>query len=413
MTTAPQRPVGFDASAQSLFSGQFALLLTIAAVFGLAFSTYFLLPKYLATELSADAVTIGGVTAAFWVSSVLFIPFVGERVDRHGRKLFAGVGGVILAASCVGFLWVDSLGPLIWLLRIGQGLGFTLFYVAIATLAADLAPPARLSQALGIFGAVMISTNAAGPAFAEWTSAHFGWRAVFAATAIAAVLAALLTRLLPDQPKTDPLPQRAGMLQVMKRPGMMRILVVSMLMGWVFGTLFTFYQPWALSRGIDKVAVYLVAYALAAVLVRVLFGDLADRLGRLRVVRVTVLLYAIAPLALIWLDFFGLLVAGAMLGLAQGIYYPAFNAVAIDCAAATERGKVMAAYNGAFNLGLSAGSIALGYVLAATNYQTIFAIAATISVAAFGLLVRDVAQPAAAGQRATVPEEPWADQDKR
>lgn len=401
MTTSPQRSSIDTLAMRPLLNGEFALLLTIGAVFGLAFSTYFLLPKYLATVLAADPVTIGGVSAAFWVSSVLFIPFVGERVDRHGRKSFASIGGVVLALSCAGFLWVESVGPLIWLLRIGQGLGFTLFYVAIATLAADLAPPARLSQALGIFGAVMISTNAAGPAFAEWTSAQFGWDAVFAATAIAAVVAALLTRLLPDQPKANLHPQRAGMVQVMRRPGMMRILVVSMLMGWVFGTLFTFYQPWALSLGIDKVAAYLVTYALAAVLVRVLFGDLADRLGRLRVVRATLLLYALAPLALIWLDVLGLLVAGAVLGLAQGIYYPAFNAVAIDCASATERGKVMAAYNGAFNLGLSAGSIALGYVLAATDYRTIFAIAAALSLAAFGLLVRDLEPPADAEPAST------------
>jgi MFS family permease len=167
---------------------------------------------------------------------------------------------------------------------------------------------------------------------------------------------------------------------------MLPVTIVSAMVGWAFGTLFTFYQPWALSLGIQKVAIYLVAYAVAAVSVRVLCGDLADRLGRLRVVRAMLLIYVLAPLALIWLDFFGLFIAGAVLGVTQGIYYPALNAVAIDLATPAERGKVMAAYNGAFNLGLSAAGLVLGHVVIATDYRTVFALASVVSIAAFGLL---------------------------
>ncbi len=371
----------------SLFSAQFVLLLAVTTLFGLSFSTYFLLPKFLAVELAADPVTIGSVTTIFWLASALTVPFVGGQIDRRGRKVFAAAGGLILALSCAGFLWVDSVGPLIWALRILQGIGFTLFYIAVATLATDLSPPARLGQALGIFGAVMIFTNAVGPAFAEWTSEHFGWRTVFAATAVTSVLAAVFSRLIHEQRHAPPAGgQHTSLLAVLRRPGMLPVTIISAMVGWVFGTLFTFYQPWALSLGIKKVAIYLVAYAVAAVAVRVLCGDLADRLGRLRVVRAMLLIYVLAPLALIWLDYFGLFIAGAVLGLTQGIYYPALNAVAIDLATPAERGKVMAAYNGAFNLGLSAAGLVLGHVVIATDYRTVFVLACVVSMAAFGLL---------------------------
>ncbi|MGK2915469.1 MAG: MFS transporter [Porticoccaceae bacterium] len=384
--TVVQPPNAFD-TVPSLFTGQFMLLLAVTSVFGLSFSTFFLLPKFLSVALAADAVTIGSVTTVFWLASALTVPYVGGRIDRHGRKRFAFLGGLILAISCAGFLWVDSVGPLIWVLRILQGVGFTLFYVAVATLATDLSPPARLGQALGIFGAVMIFTNAVGPAFAEWASEHFGWKVVFAATAVAAFLAALLSRLVAEQRQTPASGTHASLLQVLRRPGMTPVILASTMVGWVFGTLFTFYQPWALSLGIDKVAIYLVAYAVAAVSVRICFGNLADRLGRLRVVRAMLLLYVLTPLMLIWLDRFGLFAAGAMLGLTQGIYYPALNAVAIDCATPAERGKVMAAYNGAFNLGLAAAGLVLGHVVIATDYRTVFALASVISLAAFALLV--------------------------
>ncbi|MBI2799461.1 MAG: hypothetical protein HYX63_04130 [Gammaproteobacteria bacterium] len=48
---------------QPLLTPQFALLLVTTSIIGLSFSTYFLLPKFLAVELGADAATIRGLSA--------------------------------------------------------------------------------------------------------------------------------------------------------------------------------------------------------------------------------------------------------------------------------------------------------------------------------------------------------------
>jgi len=77
---------------------------------------------------------------------------------------------------------------------------------------------------------------------------------------------------------------------------------------------------------------------------------------------------------------------GALLGLAHGVFFPALNAVAIDYARDTERGKAMAAFNGSFNVGFFSGSFLLGYVVMATDYPTIFSIAGVTCFAAFLLL---------------------------
>ncbi len=378
-------PLSADPARTGLAEPRFLALLAITTLFGLSFSTYFLLPKFLSVELAADPVTIGGVTTIFWLASALVVPFTGQQIDRRGRRLFAGIGGLLLACSCAGFVWIDSVGPLIWMLRIAQGVGFTLFYVAVATLVADLSPPERLGQALGLFGAVMIFTNAAGPAFAEWASVRFGWTPVFAATSLSALLAALGSRLIREPAISHPEGSRTSLMQVLRRPGMTPVIIVSTLIGWVFGTLFTFYQPWALSLSIPQVSGYLVAYAVAAVAMRILAGNAADRLGRVRTVRAMLFLYVLAPLSVIWIDRLGLAAAGAILGLVQGIYYPALNAIAIELATAAERGKVMAAYNGAFNLGVSAAGMTLGHLVAASGYLAVFTLATAVSVASFFL----------------------------
>lgn len=378
-TTPDHRP-----TAESPSRGrEFLLLLAVTTFFGLSFSTYFLLPKFLSVQLAASPATIGGVTTIFWLASVMVTPLVGQQIDRGGRRQSAALGGCLLALSCAGFIWIDSTGPLIWLLRIIQGMGFTLFYVAVATLVADIAPPQRLAQALGWFGAVMIFTNAAGPAFAEWASVAFGWPLVFAATALCALLAAAGSRLLTEPAITHSGDRNTNLFQVLRRPGMASVIIVSALIGWAFGSLFTFYQPWALLQGIARVSDYLVAYAVAAVAMRILAGGAADRLGRVLVVRVMLFLYILAPLAVLWLDRFGLLLAGAMLGVVQGVYYPALNAIAIERASAATRGKVMAAYNGAFNLGVSAAGLTLGHLVSARGYPTVFTLATAVSLLAF------------------------------
>ena len=372
---------------QPLLTPQFALLLVTTSIIGLSFSTYFLLPKFLAVELGADAATIGSLNAVSLLASVICMPIAGVQIDRLGRRLFICLGALLFAGASAGFLLIDRVGPLLWALRLLQGLAWPLFYLALSTLATDIAPKARMGQAIGVFGAIMISTNALGPALAEWGASLFGWKVVFGATVAAALLAALLSRFLREQHRPQTREETTSMLELVRRPGLMRVLIVTVMVGWTFGSMFTFYQPWALASGFEQVSTFLVAFAGSAMVVRVGLGGIADRMGRMRVAQATLLLYIAAPLSLIWLPTLGLLLTGGLLGIAHGMFFPTFNAVAVDLALKSERGKAMAAYNGAFNVGFAAGSYLLGYIAIATSFPTIFLIAAVICAVAFVLLV--------------------------
>jgi MFS family permease len=372
---------------ESLLSGQFILILFTTTLFGLAFSSYFLFPKFLASELSADAATIGGVSAITMFVSVVFMPIVGVEIDRRGRRPFGFFGAALFALASAGFLVVDRIGPLMWFLRATQGAAFTLVYLSLSTLTTDLAPARRLGQAIGLFGGVMISTNAIGPALAEWAAQGFGWSTVFIATAISAGLAATLTTRIAEQPHKHAHETGAGMVEVIRRPGLRRILLVAVLTGMAMGTVFTFYQPWALTQGFEHVSGFLIAFAACAMFVRIGLGGLADRVGRQRVATISLFVYIAAPFSMIWVNHLGLFLTGGLLGISHGLFFPALNAVALDSASTRERGKAMAAFHGAFNVGFAAGSYLLGNLAVATNYPTIFVVAGTSCVAAFVLLV--------------------------
>ena len=376
-----------EAGSTRLLTGELLFILMTTALFGLPFSAFFLFPKFLATEFAAAPSTIGGLNAVTMFFSVLFMPVIGAQVDKRGRKPFGFAGAGLLSLASVGFLFVDSIGPLLWVLRAMQGVAFTLFYLALSTLTTDLAPARRLGQAIGLFGGVMIATNALGPAVAEWLAHEFGWSAVFIATAISGGLACLATVFVRERPHQHVAEAPTTMWALVQRSGMRRALVVAILAGCAMGTLFTFYQPWALSEGIPQVSVFLIAFAVTAMFVRFGLGGLADRLGRMRVATMSLFVYIGAPFSLLWVDTVGLLLPGALLGLSHGLFFPALNAVALDYAAVRERGKAMAAYHGAFNVGFAGSGYLMGFLAAAAGYPIVFCLAGICCLIGFGLLV--------------------------
>jgi predicted MFS family arabinose efflux permease len=372
---------------ERILTVHFAALMIGVVTFGLAHSAYFLLPKYLAQELGASAAEIGNVSAAPWLANVLSVPFVGVWIDRYGRRAFAYAGAALLVFSCAGFLFIEGLGPLLIALRVAQGISFSLYFVSTSTIAADLAPQARLSQALGIYGSAFVGTNALAPAGAEWLADAAGWPTVFAATTALAVLPAVLLLAVREPPQLRlPHEEVPGMWATLARPGLAPILVVASLAGATYAALFTFNQPFALERHIEPVSTFLVAYAIAAVAVRAGMGGLADGPNRIKVTLAALTLYGVASIAMVGLGPIPLWGLGAALGLAHGFFYPALNAVAISGASAAARGKVMAVFNGSFNVGFSLGSVALGYLAAAAGYPLVFVVGGVCSFAALALL---------------------------
>jgi predicted MFS family arabinose efflux permease len=369
---------------------QLGALLAAVVTFGLAHSTYFLLPKFLALELAADPAEIGLYASATWLANVALVPFAGLWIDRRGRLPFAFAGAAILALTCAGFLAVTRLGPLLLALRVAHGFAFTFFFVATQTLAADLAPPQHLGRVLGYYGSGFVLTNAIAPALAERLAERAGWSWVFAATAFLALLSLGLLALVREHrptPNGDE-PQVPGLRHAFARAGFARILVVASLAGVAFAAAFTFHQPFALSLGIERVSDFLVAYSIAAVIVRGPFGSVADRAGRLQVTRFALVAYAVASFATMKLDSLGLVATGAAFGVAHGLFYPALNAAALERASMDVRAKVTGLFNGAFNVGFSLGSLGLGYVALGVGYPPVFALAGACSLAALALLPR-------------------------
>jgi MFS family permease len=369
-----------------LLTPQFLALLAAHGTLGLTNSVYFLFPKYLQVEFEADPTLIGLMTGAPWITMVLCVPFTGTMVDRLGRRRFLVIGSLLFALGCAILANTHAIGATMFFARVVQGIGFSFFLISASTLAADLAPPSRLSQALGLFGATIVITNALSPAIAEPLAAASGWTSVFWATCGTACLGALLTTRLAPGPKRAP-GAGASFTTVLKDSSLRLLWVAAGLAGILFGAVLTFSSPWALNSGVQNVSGFFFAYAIAAALIRVTLGGLADRVGHLRVAAGAMALYTLCPLVLIPVATIGLYVPGVAIGIAHGLYYPSLNALAINLGDDRARGTVMALFNGSFNVGFSLGSLGLGLVAATIGYPGMFASSSVAGVLCLGLLI--------------------------
>jgi MFS family permease len=273
-------------------------------------------------------------------------------------------------------LRVKEIDWLLYGLRLIQGMGFALGFNATAAYVADIAPRGRLGQAMGLLGASSLLTNALAPALFESVALHWGWQPVFAAAAVTGVVTLFIAFALPDT--TSPNPAGGGAL--FADPQTTRVGFVTAVTGAAFGTLITFTTPFALARGAERVAPYLVGYTLGALLVRVGLGKVADRAGRRKVAQLSLAGYGSVALLTALLQPSLLLVFGFGFGVAHGFLYPTLAAMAAEGSSPERRGRTLANFNAAFNSGAGLALLGGGWVARAAGYPLLFSVVGLLAL---------------------------------
>ncbi|HKO51352.1 MAG TPA: MFS transporter [Polyangiaceae bacterium] len=367
---------GLGGNSERLLTWPFVLVLCVQFCFGLSYSTFFLLPKFLARQFHANADAIGAVAATALLASVLASPWTGAWLDRGSRRPFIGYGALVNGLSGCGFALIHSISWPIFALRVVHGVSYA--FNGVVTLAADLAPPKKLGQAIGLCGAASIVSNAVAPAITEPLADNHGWGLVFLLAGGAALVTALLSLVIREPKQATPLVSEAELVAapsafaLMREPQRMGAFVCSAANGAAFGAMFTFTQPFALSLGATKVRAFFLGYTLVALSVRLLLGGVADAWGRRRAALTALILYGFVASLTSLLRPDLLFAAGAGLGLAHGLLYPSINALAAEGVPRARRGAVMSYFFGCFGAGSAVWVLGLGVVAKSHGYPVVF-----------------------------------------
>lgn len=354
----------------------------------LNFTSFYLLPL-LIQKVGGNEADIGFVSSAGWIASVVGTPLSGVLVDRWGRKGLLLAGAALLAAGGLGYLLVHRVGPLMYLLRVLQGVGLAAGLTAGYALVADLAPAARRGEAYGIFTVATLAVHALGPVMGEGFVLAWGFPALFVAAGgygAVSLLLGLLVRPPASRPERAP---SSSLWALLAQRGVWPVLGTMLLMGSSFGAVLTFVPTYIKSRGHQTVSFFFVTYTGVAVLIRVFLSRLSDRLGRRRVILPNLLAMAAVLCVLAWAGSVALFTAAAFLfGTSQGFLHPALGALVVDRVRAGDRGRALGLFSGVFHLGIFLNSVSLGSVAARFGYPAVYWISAGLALGCVAFFAR-------------------------
>jgi MFS family permease len=367
--------------ANFFYFGSFYLLLPI-------------LPQYVDT-LGGTPAQVGLVTGLYTMAAVLVRPYFGQLADRIGRKKVMMIGAGCFTLLFMLYGLVDAIYPL-YIMRVFHGLAHAAFLAASAAYIADLAPPARRGEAMGVYGTSNVIAMALFPAWGTAVISRTGdFNYLFGLSAAVAGAAFLCILLVKDLAVANYGGRPAGgFLAVGKRREVLMPALALFGGATTYGAIIAFLPLFAPQRGISDIGIFFTAFAASTVASRVFIGKLSDRIGRQRVILPCMALVVGAVLMLAQLSSSEMLIIIALLyGFGFGAFMPTLNALVVDYTPPQDRGVALGFFTAFMDLGITAGAVVLGFAGEKFGYTAMFnssAVVAVISIAVFVIGMRKV-----------------------
>lgn len=350
----------------------------------LYFGSFYLLlptlPQYVEL-LGGSPGQIGLVVGVFSVASVVLRPGLGLMADRFGRKrlMLLGAGLFSLLFPLYGLL--HAVTPL-YILRIAHGIAHASFLAASAAYIADLAPPARRGEVMGVYGTASVVAMALFPAWGiDIIQATGSFPVLFTYSTVAAAAAFLAVALVGEIRSPDGGKRAASLLTVGRRR---TVLVPALTLGagaTAYGTVIAFLPVFAPQRGLTHFGIFFTVYAAATLASRVFAGRLSDRYGRRRVILPFMALLTAGVFMLPFLDsLFLLAFIGVTFGFGFGAFMPTLNALVVDKTPPAERGSALGFFTSFMDVGIAFGSVGLGLIGEQAGLATMFAVAGGVLI---------------------------------
>jgi MFS family permease len=370
----------------------FATLANFANSFGVQMLVA-TMPVYV-LRLGGNQTDVGLVGGAVACAALLCRPFIGWLTDAWRRRplVLIGTAGYGLASGV--YLLAGSI-PGLLLGRVVHGVGLSCYTTAANAYLADIAPPPRRAEAMGIFAATQDLGLITGPAIGFSLVGVIGFQRLFYVSAALAVLAfgiSLFARERRPRPAAPhpPWSPRTGIVAIEALP----IAWTALCLGLGFGPVNAFIAIFAQSRGIENPGFYFTVQALALLVSRTFAGRVADRHGRAFAIVPGVILMA-AALALLPLayDFPHFVISASLFGLGFGSSQPATMALLIDRVRPAHRGLATSTYFTGFDAGISTGAFLLGLVSQHWGFGAMWPLAAACTLMGLAGILGDRHRP--------------------
>ncbi len=347
-----------------------------------------ILPLYVA-DFRVPYGVVGLIVAADLFGTLIGDVPAGMLMRRLGRKRLMLLGLAINGLMTLGLYWAQSV-VLVGLLRVVSGVGWALFAVSRHAYLADMVSPAQRGRAIALFGGTFRIGWFIGPSLGGFLAARYGLRASFLAYVALVGLTLLTVLRFAREQESGPGGPIGGHVsisslktllkthyRVLATSGIGQVLAQMTRASW--RTIIPLYGADVI--GLDVAQIGLIMSALSAVDMSLFMpaGMIMDRWGRRFATVPSFGLQGIG-LALIPLtgSFAGLLSAGLLIGVGNGLSSGTMMTIGADLAPEDARGEFLGLWRLVGDAGAMAGPLAAGAV------ADLLTLSATALVAAVG-----------------------------
>jgi MFS family permease len=349
------------------------------------------LPHYVKDELGGGDVWVGVVSGAFALTGIVCRPLAGQMADHRGRKPTVMTGAMLAAIAGV-LLFVPAGIPGLIVSRLFLGAGEGTVFTAGSAWNVDLAPPERRGRMIGLYGIAIWTGLTLGPPIGVALQDLGGYELVWAFAAGAPLLGAAIATRLPETEAAGDERSRGSLIsrEAIGPGGTFALSVVG------FAAAAAFLVLSLDEKGIGSGATVFSVLAGTVVATRLVAGGLPDRIGAARCALGAALVEAAGLLMLGTAQSLGVALVGAVaMGAAFSLLFPSLSLIAVNRVVPERRGAAMGTFTACFDLGMLAGSPAVGLAAALAGYPAAFYVAAAAALVSAALSLGMARAPSA------------------
>jgi MFS family permease len=253
-----------------------------------------------------------------------------------------------------------------FILRLLHGFSTGFTPTGNAAYVADIVPFNRRGEAMGIIGVAISIGTATGNALGGHIGSIYPIDYVFYTSAATAIMSVIILAGM-NETLVDKVQFNFGLLKLNRNEIIeKKVLVPAIYMAlsvFSFGLVLTIMPDYSAHLDISNKGLFFAVFVLASLGVRIVAGKISDKIGRVKVLKVSSFMLAIA-MVLIALSnsLISLIGAGIVFGLAVGMNSPTVFAWAIDLADDNKRGKALATLYIFLEIGIGMGAFISGWI---------------------------------------------------
>lgn len=373
-------------TSSSIYTRDYMLLNGSNFLYSLYATIFIFMPPFL-DSIGISPSQIGFLMATGTFVSVAVKPLGGWLADRTNKVLFIITGALIASLFTLPWYFVKEPSWTLYLYRVFQGVGYSLFATFAYAYIASHAPEERRAEALGVFGLSFFIPTAIGGWLGEVIIAKFTFSIFFLISSGIALSSALPAIFIKDRTKVAGIgPSRV--LEVLTRDVLAYVLL-ALVFGTTFGGIFTFLPLFLYKSGKDGIFIFLLCYSISVISTRTVWRKVVDSTDKNVSAILSLALLSSGTVLLVFsMETLILIIASVITGLGHGFLFPSLSALIVEQAGKENSGISMALFTGAFDLGLVIGSAALGVVLEYGGFPVTFLSCGALPILGIPILFR-------------------------